>query len=355
MSYLDVREVKQQMAGRWGPVLLQLAPDLAPFLDRPGKHGPCPVHGGSNGFRLYRDVMDTGGGVCNTCGSFADGFKLLSWLRSRTFREALLDVSNTLGMSPRAVPMPALITRPKAVSPKSDDKEVRRRLRCVLDSSVTPDADQAEPLRRYLRTRGFSLVPAALRCHPGLHWQADRDSGRQGPFPVMLGVVEDSNETAVTLHRTYLDGQGRKAPVPEPKKLMSHPSDVRLQGSFIRLFPAAAVLGVCEGIETAIAVTEATGVPCWPLVSAQFMSGFEPPPGVSEVLVFADKNRPSPMHPDGHGQEAGRQLVEQLQQRGLRSRLLLPPSPIPDGAKDVDWADEFVKTGREGFLRALSA
>jgi len=69
----ETQQVKEDARGRWERVLLALAPPLKAALERTGKHVPCPVHGGRDGFRLFRDVADTGGGICNTCGSFANG------------------------------------------------------------------------------------------------------------------------------------------------------------------------------------------------------------------------------------------------------------------------------------------
>lgn len=80
---------------------------------------------------------------------------------------------------------------------------------------------------------------------------------------------------------------------------------------------------------------------------------FRPPQGVERVIVFADKNRPTKQHPEGHGQEAARKLVENLWTLGLKASLAIPPSPIPDDAKDVDWCDEYLRHGAEPFKPIL--
>ena len=69
--------VKDDARGRWQRVLSDLAPALQDAVAKRGKHVPCPVHGGRDGFRVFPDVSETGGGVCNTCGYFVDGFSLL--------------------------------------------------------------------------------------------------------------------------------------------------------------------------------------------------------------------------------------------------------------------------------------
>ena len=85
---IEARGVRERAAGRWIDMLAALAPALVPALSRPGRHVPCPVHGGTRGFRLFRDVDDTGGGVCNTCGTFPDGFALLMWFGIQTAHAA---------------------------------------------------------------------------------------------------------------------------------------------------------------------------------------------------------------------------------------------------------------------------
>lgn len=355
MPYIDGKEVKRKASGRWIEILGRLAPTLAPFTDKPGKHGPCPVHGGKgDGFRLYKDVNETGGGHCNTCGGFPDGFALISWATGDSYKQVLNDVAEILGGANtyKDRPAPAVPAKPK-VDPAVEDASIRRRLSSVYAASLPLTHPDSEPARLYLKARGFTLLPEMLRMHPALNWQ-DIEGNRAGPFPTLIALVVDHKERGVTLHRTYLTPDGKKAPVSSVKKLMSHPSYVSLQGSAIRLFPQAKTIAVCEGIETAMAVTEATRIPCWPLISATFMPSFVPPQGVERVIVFADKNSPSKMHPNGHGQEAAHALRMNLWAKHIKCSVEIPPSPIPDGAKDIDWCDEFVRNGRAPFS-ALAA
>ena len=355
MSYIDVKQIKARAAGRWESLIRTIAPTLSDALEKPGRHVLCPVHGGTgNGFRVFKDVNETGGGCCNTCGTFPDGLSLLEWATGARFKEVLADVAEVLG-DPAAHVTTKPRTPPAAAKPTAqEDPGIRLRLRSVYKSSKPIGAQDSEPARLYLKNRGLSLVPPMLRVHPGLWW-LDDDGERHGPFPTLLSLVVDPEERGVTLHRIYLTPDGRKAPVAAPKKLMSHPSDVNLHGAAIRLFPAGQVLGVAEGVETAIAVTEATGIPCWATISTTFLKTFVPPRGVQRVIVFADKDRPTAQFPEGAGQEAARILVKTLWSKGFKSSIQLPPSEIPDDAKSVDWLDEFVKNGKQPFDRVLAA
>jgi len=53
---IEACDVRQLAAGRWLDIHELLAPALTLALRRPGRHVPCPVHGGTDGFRLFRDV-----------------------------------------------------------------------------------------------------------------------------------------------------------------------------------------------------------------------------------------------------------------------------------------------------------
>ena len=67
MTYrLDVAVVREAARGHWDAIFCALAPMLKAAMQQPGKHVPCPVHGGKDGFRLFPDYADAGSCVCNT-------------------------------------------------------------------------------------------------------------------------------------------------------------------------------------------------------------------------------------------------------------------------------------------------
>jgi putative DNA primase/helicase len=336
--HIETREVRARAAGRWLDLLGALAPALEPALDRLGRHVPCPVHGGTDGFRLFRDADLTGGGVCNTCGTFPDGFALLMWVNRWSFPEALRAVAYELGLADGSRPAPRDSTNPHPRRPERDRESAMEALNRVWAKSIDPADRLAEPLRAYLRRRGLfgvRLDGEVVRFHPDLgYWQRnDHDEFELvGRYPAMVALVTDTDGVPVTVHRTYLTSDGRKAPVAEPKKLMAYPGD-RLVGGAIRLFPPTPALGVAEGIETALAVYRRTGMPVWSTVSAGLLARFEPPAGTSLVVVWADRDR------SGAGEAAALTLRERLLRRGISVAVHLPPGPIPAGAKGIDWAD----------------
>jgi putative DNA primase/helicase len=337
-KHIEAREVRELAAGRWLDLLGALAPALTPALDRVGRHVPCPVHGGSDGFRLFRDGDETGGGVCNTCGTFPDWFALLMWVNRWSFPEALRAIAHTLGLADGGCPSPRGIPTPRPRPPARDRESVIEALNRVWQQSLDPTDRRAAPLRTYLSRRGLSsarLDGEVVRFHPALcYWRRNdrNETELVGRFPAMVAMVTGADGMPVTVHRTYLTADGRKAPVLEPKKLMGYPGQ-RLVCGAIRLAAAGPVLGVAEGIETALAVHLRTGMPVWSAISAGLLARLEPPAGTSLVVVWADRDR------SGTGEAAALTLLVRLLKSRISVAVHLPPGPIPAGAKGIDWAD----------------
>lgn len=330
---LDAALVREHARGQWHGLLGRLAPTLDQALARPGRHVPCPVHGGRDGFRVFKDANTSGGGICNTCGSFSDGFALLMWANDWRFPAALAAVARELGLAgsgAAAAPM-SHTQRATVVAQRQDLVVTEAALRRVWSETLDPTDPAALPLQRYFQSRGITAMPDAnvVRFHPALGYYEDRV--RTGVYPAIVGRVSDAQGRPVSLHRTYLTTDGGKAPVRSPKKMMI-PCGL-LMGGAIRLFPAGPLLGIAEGIETALAVRQRTDTPVWAGVSDRVMEHWEPPPGVDAVFIWADKDR------SGAGQAAANGLQARLRARGIAGIIHLPHGPIPPDAKSLDWAD----------------
>lgn len=343
---LESGAVREAARGRWVPLLEGLCPELEAALSKPGRHVGCPVHGGHDGFRLFRDVGLTGGGVCNTCGASHDGFSLLQWLKGWSFPETLEAVDNALGGT-----LPTRLgcrTAPAVYAKGPSDGQIRERLRKTWKESVDWRVPAAKPLRDYLANRGLDAsllagVGGAIRFHRGLRYY-NEEKILVGTFPALLALVCDAGGKPVTIHRIYLSAQGRKAPVEAPKKMMGIPSGRQVMGGAIRLgtLEESSAVDLAEGIETALAVRQATGLPVWSAVSATLLAGFIPPVGTRLVRVWCDLDR------KGVGEEAATQLRERLAADGIAVEVLLPPEHLL-GEKKADWLDVLNALGVQGF------
>lgn len=358
MKGVDAANVKNAAKGRWDHILTALAPQLQPALENHKKHVPCPVHGGKDGFRVFKDVADTGASICNTCGAHTDGFATIMWANGWNFPTTLKEVAGYLSMPQKHVAAPRVHQEPKqVVSEDAAIEKAKKSLNKVWNESIGCSEREAEPARLYLARRGISIAtPAEIRFHPSLSY-FDGDK-KVGDFPALLAMVSDASGCPVTIHRTYLTVDGKKAPVESPKKLMTYPSNRKIVGGATRLRAneRSDVLLIAEGLETALAVMEATEFPVWSAVNAHMLENFVAPEWVKKVFVFADKDRPTQQHPRGHGQEAATRLVQRTWERGIQCSAVVPSGTVQEGQKSLDWLDVLNQKGKTGFpsLMAIS-
>ena len=143
----------------------------------------------------------------------------------------------------------------------------------------------------------------------------------------MLAVVRDAEGKPLSLHRTFLHDDS-KAPVECPRKLMP---GLLSEGYAIRLGPANRVLGVAEGIETALAAAVLYELPVWAAVNSGNLAKWWPPEGTEEVLILGDAATKF------GGQAAAYALAHRLAVKGIEVTVRLPET------LGLDWNDELRK------------
>lgn len=161
------------------------------------------------------------------------------------------------------------------------------------------------PVERYLQRRGITVPPPpTLRFAPALWHSPSRRS-----FPAMVAAVQSVTGRFVGIHRTFLEpgGAGRV------DKRMLGP----MRGGAVRLTRAGEPLTVCEGIETALSVLAATGLPVWSALSAPGFAAFELPPTIRRVVIVADG--------DPTGLRAARAAATRWARDGRAVRIAVPP------------------------------
>jgi putative DNA primase/helicase len=145
------------------------------------------------------------------------------------------------------------------------------------------------------------------------------DDGRKSWHPAMVAKILSPDGTPTNLHRTYLSLTGQKANVDTARKVMAAGI---AKGSAIRLFDAGPVLGVAEGIETAFAASAIFDVPVWSTINSTILSGWQPPEGVEQVIIFGDND------PKFGGQAAATALAHRLaciKDSPVSVRIEIPP------------------------------
>lgn len=339
--------LKAEANGQWQYIFSQLAPTLAEALERFPRHVACPVHGGINGYRLFRHFNETGRGVCNTCGVQSSGFDTLAWANGYEFRDAVREVAKLLNgesivaKSHRAAPPP----------PPEPVIDWDKRLYWLQRTLVEANPLAGSPAERYLLNRGIpaSSIPGTLYAHRGLDYFEPGNQTPLGNFPCLLAPITNAAGELVSVHRIFLDEFGNKATVPAPKKMM--PTAGMLGGSAIKLFTfgeegdtgaPGEVLCVAEGIETALAVHALSGLPTWACTTAGLLETVEVPDHVKEVHIWAD------LDVSQRGAQAAEKLKRRMVSEGRRVIVHMPEGRIPDGKKGVDWLDVLVAGQKAG-------
>jgi putative DNA primase/helicase len=179
--------------------------------------------------------------------------------------------------------------------------------------ALTPD----DAASRYLTSRGFEGMhfPACLRYHPKLsYWYGNQSLG---VFPAMLAPLVSPEGAVVALLRTYLRGDGSPADMPGGAKKLTQASG-SLTGASIRLFePVSGTLGICDGIETALAAQRASGLPTAAAYRAHGVATYRWPANLRRLVIFADND------------PAGRDAALRLQERARGAGLVADVLPAP--------------------------
>jgi len=135
---------------------------------------------------------------------------------------------------------------------------------------------------------------------------------------------------------------GQKANVDSPKKLLGS-----VKNGAIQLCEPENILGVCEGLETSLAVHEATKQPVWAAVSAGNMETLVIPKNVTEVHVWSDRDA------NNAGLKAAEKLAERLHEQGKQIYIHLPPNLENNNEKGCDWLDVLNQKGSTPFIESL--
>ena len=176
---------------------------------------------------------------------------------------------------------------------------------------------------QYLRVRRCCIPPADgdLRWHPALLHKKSNWTG-----PALVARVTDAiTGEPMTLHRTWIQADGTKAPIERPRLILK---GLTKKGGVIRLWPVDAVvpattLGIAEGIETALTAVQSVN-PSWALIDANNLAQFPVIDGVSDLVIFADNDS------SGTGQKAAAECANRWVLAGRVVKVWTPDTPDTD-------------------------
>lgn len=170
----------------------------------------------------------------------------------------------------------------------------------------------------YLAGRGLSSDCVDLRFHPNCPMGKDA-SGKQRFVPAMVSLVRSPGDRVpLGIHRTELTLAGEKV----DRKMLGpcHGGVVMLSSH-----DADTGVGICEGIETGLAVIHLGGGPVWACLSAGSLGAFPLLGGVQALTIYADN--------DKAGLEAAQKCARRWVGFGVETTIQAPKE------KGTDFAD----------------
>jgi putative DNA primase/helicase len=159
------------------------------------------------------------------------------------------------------------------------------------------------PATNYLERRGIIAKPTSLRYHA---------SSRS-----MVAAVQRPDGEVIAVQRTFLTPAGAKAAVALPRL-----NTGAFGGGAVRLAAADDIMGLAEGVETALSAMAMADLPVWASLSCQRLHRVILPAYVREVHIFCDNDEP--------GHTGARHAADVHRQAGRHVVLRFPPVGVKD-------------------------
>lgn len=177
-----------------------------------------------------------------------------------------------------------------------DERKFKPRLVSAPTVRRTETDPRAEQFWNQCSPAGFTPVESYLRRRcidapipPCIRFSREKYQGQW--MPIMVAALQDSSARVVATQKTYLAWNGEKANVEIPRR-----TECAMLSAAVRLSRVTKntrVLGLAEGVETAMSASEAwDGLPVWAVCGAGRMDKIEIPPQITELHIYAD-NDPS--------------------------------------------------------------
>lgn len=167
---------------------------------------------------------------------------------------------------------------------------------------------------RYLAARAIGNRTPELRFAPAAR------IGRGATAytgPALVAAVRDDHGLCA-LQRTFLSGNGRsKASIEQPRRMIGNPG----RGA-ARLSTPTRILGLAEGLETALSASELLQIPVWASLGNRRLPEIALPSDLEELVILADHDAP--------GRRAGEAAMATYARPGLAVRCEWPPAGMND-------------------------
>jgi putative DNA primase/helicase len=236
--------------------------------DPPRKNGSCVI---------TMSGMHAGDWIDFDCGEGGGPIDALARATGLSGRELFAYAAKLVGVSPNGGGVTPGNMSTRLQSPR---KDAGREIDLIVAAAMPIAGTVAE---YYLKSRSLADPAASdLVFHAGLAHRESRTS-----HPAMVAIVRNQSGKRIAIHRTWLSAGGNgKANVEKPRMMLGP-----VTGGAVRLAEIGSdkVLGVAEGIETALSVMAACpNLPVWATLSAAGLERVVLPPEVRSVVILAD-------------------------------------------------------------------
>jgi phage/plasmid primase-like uncharacterized protein len=260
---------------------------------------------------------------CFGCGAHGDTIAYIMRTRRLDFTEAVkLLAGRGLEPPPRA----AHISTPS--SGRSEERRLASPASIQYIKELWDSADAPKVAELYLASRGIRLrpkpLPPALRGHKSVKCT---EIGK--PRPAVLAAIQAPSGEITALQRIWVETilvsdcgktpeKGTRATDLEaPKKTIG-----QIGTGAVRLAEARSLLGIAEGVESAMAAAQIYRMPVWAALGAQRMGQIELPECVKQILIFGDNGVA--------GEAAAAKAVTAYRRRGYQCQSVFPEPPHSD-------------------------
>jgi putative DNA primase/helicase len=258
---VDFTKARQLTQNKWSELLPQFGIESRFLVNQ---HGPCPICGGKDRFRF--DDRGSGSYFCSGCGA-GDGFDLLFKAKGMTMLKVLSEARLLPDFAPN----------------KTDNKAERNKMAMKRVWETAEWVRDGDAVSTYLKLRGIDKWPP--NCFRIAKSIFHKESNNY--YHAMLAKVCGPDGRAANVHITYLNADGSRPKIEPNKKVMAGTLPA---GSVIKLFPHNGIIGIAEGIETALSCSQMFGVPTWAAINANMLSKWIPPEGTKKVYIYGDND-----------------------------------------------------------------
>lgn len=322
-------ELAGRAVGRWRDILGTLG---VPHDVLNGKHQACPFCGDGGKGRLsdrfrFDDQGGKGSFICSHCGA-GMGVEFVRRFRGlATHSEAWALIETVIGSA-------------KAEAPKREASAGWLEAKHLQAWQMARPLETGDPVTLWLAGRGIVMEkwPAMLRYEErARYWTGDKAFEEH---PAMLARFVGPSATKTTVHRTFLDGFGRKAKVPKVRLIAKGPVP---EGGAVRLAASAERMGVATGIETALAAMLMFKLPIWATTTDALLLGWKPPETCKHLVIFGDNDRGFGGQAAAYG--AAYRITSKTEGRPLETIEVRIPEAAGEDWNDVWMVDQGMKPG----------